>query len=58
MGLRPLSAGAGIAEVAYAKAASLAAAFLQTGVSDPVTAESRTYSTFNALLSGARSMTR
>jgi len=50
LGVRRLSAGAGIAEVAYAKAASLAEAFLRTGASDPVSAEAKAYTEFNALM--------
>jgi 2-methylisocitrate lyase-like PEP mutase family enzyme len=52
LGVRRLSAGAGIAEIAYAKAASLAAGFLKTGASDPVSAEAKAYTEFNALMIG------
>jgi 2-methylisocitrate lyase-like PEP mutase family enzyme len=52
LGVRRLSAGAGIVEAAYAKTLRLAGAFLKTGASDPVTAESRTYPEINALMAG------
>jgi len=51
LGVRRLSAGAGIVQVAYAKTVSLAEAFLRTGSSDPVVAEARTYPEINALMS-------
>ncbi len=52
LGVRRLSAGAGIAQIAYVKAASLAAAFLQTGDSGPVSAEAKAYPELNALMTG------
>lgn len=50
LGVRRLSAGAGIAEVVFAKTASLAAAFLRTGASGPVTEGAMPYPEINALM--------
>jgi 2-methylisocitrate lyase-like PEP mutase family enzyme len=50
LGVRRLSAGAGIVEAAYAKTLRLAAAFLKSGSSDSVTAESSRYPEINALM--------
>jgi 2-methylisocitrate lyase-like PEP mutase family enzyme len=50
LGVRRLSAGAGLVEVAYAKAASLAVEFLKTGASNPVSAEAKSYTELNALM--------
>ena len=50
LGVRRLSAGAGIIEVAYAKTVSLATAFLRTGASGPLGAEAGTYPEINALM--------
>jgi 2-methylisocitrate lyase-like PEP mutase family enzyme len=52
LGVRRLSAGAGIAEVVFAKTASLAAAFLRTGASDPLTEGAMPYPEINALMAG------
>jgi 2-methylisocitrate lyase-like PEP mutase family enzyme len=50
LGVRRLSAGAGIAEVVFAKTASLAAAFLRTGESRTVTKGAMPYPEINALM--------
>ncbi len=50
LGVRRLSAGAGIAEVVFAKTASLAAAFLRTGESRAVTKGAMPYPEINALM--------
>lgn len=52
LGVRRLSAGSGIAEVVFAKTASLAAAFLRTGASDPLAEGAMPYSKINALMPG------
>lgn len=52
LGARRLSAGAGIAEVMFAKTASLAAAFLRTGESRTVTKGVMPYPEINALMTG------
>ncbi len=52
LGVRRLSAGAGIAEVVFAKTASLVAAFLRTGASDLVTEGAMPYPDINALMTG------
>jgi len=54
LGVRRLSAGAGIIQAAYAKTRRLAAAFLETGASDAVTSESKSYPEINALLTNRR----
>lgn len=51
LGVRRLSAGSGLAGAAFARTASLAAAFLRTGASDPVT-EGMPYGEINALMAG------
>ena len=50
LGVRRLSAGSWIAEVAFARAASLAAAFLRTGASETVTQGAMPYPEINALM--------
>lgn len=50
LGVRRLSAGAGITEVVFAKTASLAAAFLRTGASSAVTRGAMPYPDINALM--------
>jgi 2-methylisocitrate lyase-like PEP mutase family enzyme len=52
LGARRLSAGSGITQAAYGRMASLAAAFLRDGVSDPLAAEVMTYAEVNALMAG------
>ncbi len=54
LGVRRLSAGAGIVQAAYAKTRRLAAAFLERGASDAVTSESKSYPEINALLADRR----
>lgn len=50
LGVRRLSAGAAIAEVLFAKAASLASDFLRTGASDALLAGAMPYPQLNALM--------
>lgn len=50
LGVRRLSAGAGIAEAVFAKTAALAAAFLRTGESGAVTKGTMPYPEINALM--------
>ncbi len=52
LGVRRFSAGAGIAEVVFAKTASLAAAFLRSGAFDPATEGAMSYPEINALMAG------
>jgi 2-methylisocitrate lyase-like PEP mutase family enzyme len=53
LGVRRLSAGSGIAQVVFGKVASLAAAFLREGASDPLADSAMPYADLNALLSAA-----
>jgi 2-methylisocitrate lyase-like PEP mutase family enzyme len=50
LGVRRLSAGSGIAEVLYGKAAALAAGFLRTGISAPLIEGTMSYRDINALM--------
>jgi 2-methylisocitrate lyase-like PEP mutase family enzyme len=50
LGVRRLSAGSGIAQALYGKAAALAAEFFRTGASGPLTEGAMTYAQINALL--------
>lgn len=50
LGVRRLSAGSGIAAAAFGRIVSLAAAFLRTGASDPLTEGAMPYAEINALL--------
>ena len=52
LGVRRLSAGSSIAQVALGKAAALAAAFLRTGASDAVSEGAMPYADINALMPG------
>lgn len=49
LGVRRLSAGSGVAEVLYGRAAALAAGFLREGASAPLTDGAMTYRDINAL---------
>jgi 2-methylisocitrate lyase-like PEP mutase family enzyme len=51
MGVRRLSAGSSIAEAAFGRIASLAAAFLRTGGSDPLAEGGMPYAEINGLMS-------
>jgi 2-methylisocitrate lyase-like PEP mutase family enzyme len=50
LGVRRLSAGSGLASAAFGKIASLAAEFLRTGASDPLSEGARPYAEINALM--------
>lgn len=50
LGVRRLSAGSGIASAAFGRIASLAAAFLRTGASDPLAEGAMPYAEINALM--------
>lgn len=50
LGVRRLSAGPGIAEAVYGRAAALAAAFLRDGASDPLSDGAMPYAEINALV--------
>src|SRR5262245_5888423 len=52
LGVRRLSAGSGIAESAWGRAAKLARDFLRDGRSDPLSAEAMAYGAINALVKG------
>jgi 2-methylisocitrate lyase-like PEP mutase family enzyme len=49
-GVRRLSAGSGVAQAVYGKAAALATAFLRDGASDPLTEGALPYAEINALI--------
>jgi 2-methylisocitrate lyase-like PEP mutase family enzyme len=55
LGVRRLSAGSGITQAAFGRMASLAAAFLRDGVSDPLVAGAMPYAEINVLM-GSRSV--
>jgi 2-methylisocitrate lyase-like PEP mutase family enzyme len=50
LGVRRLSAGSGLAEVAFGRIASLAAAFLRDGASDPLERDAMQYADVQALM--------
>lgn len=50
LGVRRLSAGSGIAQAVFGRTASLAAAFLRSGASDPLTEGAMPYAAINALM--------
>jgi 2-methylisocitrate lyase-like PEP mutase family enzyme len=50
LGVRRLSAGSGLAQAAFGRVASLAAAFLRDGVSAPLADGAMLYPEINALL--------
>jgi 2-methylisocitrate lyase-like PEP mutase family enzyme len=52
LGVRRLSAGGDLAEVAFGRIASLAAAFLRTGASEPLADGAMPYAEINALMAG------
>jgi 2-methylisocitrate lyase-like PEP mutase family enzyme len=52
LGVRRLSAGSGISEAAWGRAAALAAAFLRDGRSDPLSESAMEYGDVNALFRG------
>jgi len=55
LGVRRLSAGSGLAAAAFGRIASLAAAFLRTGASDPLTEGAMPYAEINALMESSGS---
>ncbi len=52
LGVRRLSAGSGVATAALGRIASLAAEFLRTGASDPLSEGAKPYAEINALMAG------
>jgi 2-methylisocitrate lyase-like PEP mutase family enzyme len=56
LGVRRLSAGSGIAQAIFGRIASMAAAFLKTGASDPLGEGAMPYAEINALMAGRPSV--
>lgn len=52
LGVRRLSAGSGIAEAVFGRAAELAGSFIRTGLSSPLSEGAMPYRDINALMSG------
>jgi len=50
LGVRRLSSGSGLAESVYGRLAALAAGFLATGASEPLSREALPYAQLNALM--------